>query len=94
MSDTVTCKLEGEVRAYDCMYVRARVGTSSRENERTLEMGSDVVEWVVPDTALRVWGRNYTGGCHVARVVASVRHDAGRLSTSGGHHAIPRRKLL
>ena len=24
----------------------------------------------------------------------SVRHDAGRFSKSGGHHAIPRQKLL
>ena len=32
------------------------------------------------------------GLCHGMREVCSVRHDAGRLSKSRGHHAIPRRK--
>ena len=35
-----------------------------------------------------------TGLCHDMRKVRSVRHDAGRLSKNGGHHAIPRQKLL
>ena len=34
------------------------------------------------------------GGVTTCMPPYGVRHDAGRLSKNGGHHAIPRQKLL